>query len=60
MAIEKYLEHLPKIDTKSYIANSAVVMGMVELGEGTSVWPNATLRLCMWRRSPAQRLSATM
>lgn len=44
MAIEKYLEHLPKINPKSYIADSAVVMGMVELDEGTSVWPNATMR----------------
>ena len=44
MAIEKYLEHLPKINPKSYIADSAVIMGMVELDEGTSVWPNATMR----------------
>ncbi len=38
------MEHLPKINPKSYIADSAVIMGMVELDEGTSVWPNATMR----------------
>ena len=44
MTIEKYMEHSPKIDEKTYIADSAVIMGMVEIGEGGSIWPNVTVR----------------
>lgn len=44
MTVEKYLEHSPKIDPKTYVADSAVVVGMVELAEGCSVWPNVAMR----------------
>jgi carbonic anhydrase/acetyltransferase-like protein (isoleucine patch superfamily) len=44
MTIEKYLDHSPKIDEKTYVADSAVIMGMVEIGECCSVWPNVTMR----------------
>lgn len=44
MVQEKYLEHEPKIAGKTYIADSAVIVGMVEIGENSSVWPNVTMR----------------
>lgn len=44
MTIRKYLEHMPKIHEKSYIADSADIMGMVEIGEGSSIWPNVAVR----------------
>lgn len=44
MNLQKYLEHTPKVHEISYVADSAVLMGMVELDEGVSVWPNVTIR----------------
>lgn len=44
MTVKKYLEHLPKIDPVTYVDDSAVIMGMVELAKGVSVWPNVTIR----------------
>lgn len=42
--IENYLDYQPKIGTKSWIHNSAVVIGRVELGEDVGVWPCAVMR----------------
>lgn len=44
MNLQNYLEHTPKVNPISYVADSAVLMGMVELAEGVSVWPNVTIR----------------
>lgn len=44
MTVEKYLEHEPKIAENTYVADSAVIVGMVEIGENSSIWPNVTMR----------------
>ena len=44
MAIEKYLEFEPKIAGECFIADSASVVGKVNLGKNTSIWHNAVLR----------------
>ncbi len=33
-----------KIDSSVYISNDAVVLGNVEIGKNSSIWPNATIR----------------
>ncbi len=42
--IRAYRGILPKIADSSYIDPSAQVIGDVEIGERSSVWPNATIR----------------
>ena len=43
-AIIPYREILPRIAASAFVHPAAVVIGDVELGEGASVWPQATLR----------------
>lgn len=42
--IEKYLTDYPKIGEKTWVHDSAVVIGRVRLGQGVSIWPCAVLR----------------
>jgi carbonic anhydrase/acetyltransferase-like protein (isoleucine patch superfamily) len=44
MAIRKFKDHSPSIGEGVYIDESAVVIGRVEIGVNTSVWPNTTIR----------------
>lgn len=44
MAIYRYGENEPRVDPAAWVADSASVIGRVELGAGTSVWYGATLR----------------
>ena len=39
-----YANHEPKIDPSVFIADSAAVIGDVEIGEGSSVWFGAVIR----------------
>jgi carbonic anhydrase/acetyltransferase-like protein (isoleucine patch superfamily) len=42
--IRSYRGVLPKVAASAYIDRSAQVIGDVEIGERSSVWPNATIR----------------
>ncbi|RME20565.1 MAG: gamma carbonic anhydrase family protein [Deltaproteobacteria bacterium] len=42
--IERYLDFEPRIHPQAYVHPSAVVIGDVALGAGTSVWPGSVLR----------------
>lgn len=42
--ILKYKEFLPKIDSDTFIAQNATVIGNVTLGKGSSVWFGAVVR----------------
>jgi carbonic anhydrase/acetyltransferase-like protein (isoleucine patch superfamily) len=44
MAIYQLDEHVPRIAASAWVADSAQVIGDVELGEGASVWFGAILR----------------
>jgi gamma-carbonic anhydrase len=44
MAIHKFLNHIPVIHPRTFIAPSADVIGRVTLHEDSSVWYHATLR----------------
>lgn len=42
--LRTFLNHSPQLAATTWIDESAVVIGQVSLGEGVSVWPNATIR----------------
>ena len=44
MAIESYENHLPKIDSSAFVAESADVIGRVTIAKEASIWYNTTLR----------------
>lgn len=44
MTVEKFENLTPQIEAGSYVAESAVVIGNVLLGEDASVWPTAVIR----------------
>lgn len=44
MTIYQFENHRPQIDDSAYVAPEAVVIGKVELGPQTSLWPCAVLR----------------
>jgi carbonic anhydrase/acetyltransferase-like protein (isoleucine patch superfamily) len=44
MAIYRFEAHEPVVPASAWVAESANVIGQVELGEGASVWYGATLR----------------
>ena len=44
MALESYREQMPRLGRDVYIHPSATVIGDVELGDETSVWPNVVIR----------------
>ncbi|PTD96364.1 gamma carbonic anhydrase family protein [Pseudothauera lacus] len=49
MAIRKYQQHLPQLGERVFVDASAVVIGDVELGEDSSVWPMTVIRGDMHR-----------
>ncbi|MFP4512144.1 MAG: gamma carbonic anhydrase family protein [Acidimicrobiales bacterium] len=42
--IRSFEEHTPRIAATAWIAETAFVIGDVEIGEGSSVWPSAVVR----------------
>jgi carbonic anhydrase/acetyltransferase-like protein (isoleucine patch superfamily) len=44
MTVRSYLEFTPKIGDRAFIDSSAVVIGNVELGVDSSVWPTTVIR----------------
>lgn len=44
MSIERFEEAMPTIATTAYVADSATVIGNVEIGEDSSVWPMCVIR----------------
>ncbi len=44
MAIESFRNETPEVEAAAFIAASADIIGRVSMGEGSSVWYNATLR----------------
>lgn len=44
MAIKSFENHLPVIDASAYVDETAVVIGHVEMGANSSVWPGAVIR----------------
>ncbi|NVK22288.1 MAG: gamma carbonic anhydrase family protein [Kangiellaceae bacterium] len=44
MTVRKFRSHTPKIAEKVYIDPTALVIGDIEIGEDTSIWPMAVLR----------------
>ncbi len=49
MAIRKYQQHLPQLGERVFVDASAVVIGDVELGKDSSVWPMTVIRGDMHR-----------
>lgn len=44
MTIYQFKDKIPTLAASAYVANEAVVIGDVRLGENVSVWPGAVLR----------------
>ncbi|MGY8694191.1 MAG: gamma carbonic anhydrase family protein, partial [Verrucomicrobiia bacterium] len=42
--LEKHLTKDPQIPDTAYVANEAVIIGDVTLGESASVWPGSVIR----------------
>jgi carbonic anhydrase/acetyltransferase-like protein (isoleucine patch superfamily) len=42
--IRRYRSFSPKIHKKAYVDDSAIVIGDVEIGENSSVWPGVVIR----------------
>lgn len=44
MTIRKFNQHQPQLGDKVYVDESALVVGNVQIGEDSSIWPMAVLR----------------
>lgn len=44
MTIQAFRNKIPKVDSTAYIAETATIIGDVEIGARCSVWPNAVIR----------------
>lgn len=44
MAIERYLDFTPEIHPDAYVHSAATVIGQVEIGARSSIWPSVVLR----------------
>jgi len=49
MAIRRFAQHTPKVGPRVFVDRSAVVLGDVEIGEDSSVWPLTVVRGDMHR-----------
>ena len=49
MAIRSFQQHTPKVGPRAFVDRSAVVLGDVEIGEDSSVWPLTVIRGDMHR-----------
>ncbi len=47
--LRRFEEHTPKLGDKVFVDPSAVVIGDVEIGADSSIWPNTTVRGDMHR-----------
>jgi len=47
--LRRFEEHTPKLGDKVFVDPSAVVIGDVEIGTDSSIWPNTTVRGDMHR-----------
>lgn len=56
-AIRPYLEFSPQLDARVFIDPSALVIGDVQIGEDSSIWPMVTIRGDMHRIKIGQRTS---
>ncbi|WP_071871664.1 gamma carbonic anhydrase family protein [Atopomonas hussainii] len=57
MAVRPFLEHTPALGERVFIDPSAVVLGDVQLGDDSSVWPLVVIRGDMHRIRIGQRSS---
>lgn len=57
MAIRKYQNHTPVLGERAFVDRSSVVIGDVEIGADSSVWPLTTIRGDMHRIRIGQRTS---
>jgi carbonic anhydrase/acetyltransferase-like protein (isoleucine patch superfamily) len=44
MAIYQLGDRVPRIDPSAFVHESATIIGLVEIGRGVNIWPNAVLR----------------
>ena len=44
MNIRKFKDYTPQIGQRVFVDESAVVIGQVEIGDDSSIWPNTTIR----------------
>ena len=49
MAIRSFQQHIPRLGARAFVDRSAVVLGDVEIGEDSSVWPLTVIRGDMHR-----------
>ena len=49
MALRTFREHTPKVGPRAFVDRSAVVIGDVEIGEDSSIWPLTVVRGDMHR-----------
>ena len=42
--LERYLDFHPRVDPMAWVHRAAVVIGNVDIGAESTVWPNATIR----------------
>ncbi|PTT99862.1 gamma carbonic anhydrase family protein, partial [Pseudomonas sp. HMWF031] len=49
MSLRKYQNHTPRLGKGAFVDRSAVVIGDVEIGEDSSVWPLTVIRGDMHR-----------
>lgn len=57
MAIRPYLTNQPKIGSRTYVDEQAVIIGQVSIGEDCSIWPFASIRGDMHRIQIGDRTS---
>lgn len=57
MTIRRFQQHTPSLAARVFVDRSAVVIGYVELGEDSSVWPLTVIRGDMHRIRIGQRTS---
>lgn len=49
MTLRTYQNHTPSLGSRAFVDNSAVVIGDVEIGDDSSVWPLTVIRGDMHR-----------
>lgn len=57
MAIRTYQQHTPSLGERAFVDHSAVVIGDVEIGSDSSIWPLTVIRGDMHRIRIGQRTS---
>lgn len=57
MTLRSYLSHQPKIGQRTYVDESACIIGQVSIGDDCSIWPFASIRGDMHRIQIGERTS---